>query len=898
MAQHIRVLFVDDSHEDVLLILDHLRRSDFVVSHEQVDCAEALAAALGSAEWDLILCDYSMPGFGPWQGLRLVADHGLDLPFIVISGRVDEERLVELMRAGAHDVVLKDKLSRLGPAILREIADAAARRERRQVEGALRDSEKLLKAVVDNAPAEVVLKNVDGRYELINRQVARRYGVSDEEAIGGTVHDVYPTHLADQSAAEDRKVVATGEPLISEEQFAGPDGAGTNLVVRFPIKDDAGTVVKIGVFAMDITERKQAERALRDSERRFSSLVGNIAGAIYRGANDEHWTMAYMSDAIEAISGYPAADFVGNQARSYASIIHPDDRAFVARAVADGLERKDAFTVRYRIHDAAGEVRWIWERGIGVFDDDGELLHLDGAIFDISDQHQAALALQASESRLMGILENAMEAVISTDAAGRIHLFNRGAETMFGFSANEVIGRSLEVLIPEPFKTAHRHHMDEFVRAVEVGRSPLGDRIVTGLRKDGTEFPAEVAISKQNIDGEVILTAMLHDVSARVAAESQLQQAQKMEAVGQLTGGIAHDFNNLLTIITGNLQLLKRTIQDDERQRRQVRTALQAAERGADLTQRLLAFSRQQILEPEVIEIGHLLDGLRDLLQRTLDETIEIDLKLPKDLWPADVDPSQLESAIINLAVNARDAMPEGGALTIEASNVTAAEEELEERSGDFVMLSVTDTGCGIAPEVLERVLEPFFTTKEVGKGSGLGLSMVFGFVEQSGGTLKIDSEQGRGTTVKLYLPRAADLPASTCKPAGVAETDVSGDEIILVVEDDDGVRETAVALLEDLGYRVLAAEHGPAALTVLRDRRDIDLLFTDIVMPRGMDGIALAQEVRKSLPNLKVLFTTGYNEIASFAQQAARDETAWIAKPYRDNELANKVRRVLDQVH
>jgi CheY-like chemotaxis protein len=378
-----------------------------------------------------------------------------------------------------------------------------------------------------------------------------------------------------------------------------------------------------------------------------------------------------------------------------------------------------------------------------------------------------------------------------------------------------------------------------------------------------------------------------------------LAQAQKMEAVGQLTGGIAHDFNNLLGVVVGNLQLLERSLGEQPNQARKVATAMRAAMRGADLTRRLLAFARRQILEPVVVDLNQHLKGWDDLLHRTLGDSIDVRVQRSADLWPTRVDPGQIESAILNLAINARDAMPQGGKLTIETTNrsldAAFCAEHPDLHAGDYVCISVSDTGVGIAPETLGHVFEPFFTTKEPGKGSGLGLSMVHGFAKQSGGAATIDSTVGIGTTVRIFLPRSVDAPVQNDE-TGMQKILPGGGETILLVEDDLDLRETSAAALAQLGYRVLQASDAQQALKVLAERSDVALLFTDIMIPGGMLGPALAHRARELRPNLNVLFTTGYAHGSVLANGVGVSYAEVLHKPFRAEELATRIRHLLDR--
>lgn len=400
----------------------------------------------------------------------------------------------------------------------------------------------------------------------------------------------------------------------------------------------------------------------------------------------------------------------------------------------------------------------------------------------------------------------------------------------------------------------------------------------------------------------------------RLEAEANLQQSQKMEAVGQLTGGIAHDFNNLLTVIMGNLDTIERKLAEagekDSGDRlsakltKPVQSALRGAAAAAQLTHRLLAFSRRQALEPKRVDLNRLVAGMVEILHRTLGEDIELETVLGAGVWPTFVDPHQVENVLLNLALNAKTAMPHGGHLTIETANCYLDESYVEQfgdiEAGEYVMLCVSDTGTGIAKEVIEHVFEPFFTTKPQGEGSGLGLAMVHGFVKQSGGHIRIYSEVGQGTTVKIYLPRATEAEKVAAVPAGkparpTPTPSARKDETVLVVEDNESVREYAVEVLEGLGYRVLAAGDAKEALGVLADGTPIDLLFTDVVLPGAMNGRALADQARDMRPGLRVLFTTGYTRNAIVHQGRLDPGVQLLNKPYTQHALARKIRATLD---
>jgi signal transduction histidine kinase len=415
------------------------------------------------------------------------------------------------------------------------------------------------------------------------------------------------------------------------------------------------------------------------------------------------------------------------------------------------------------------------------------------------------------------------------------------------------------------------------------------------------ESKAALTAAKQEIENYA------HELERRVEErtaelleqQQQLHQAQKMEAVGQLTGGVAHDFNNLLTIIIGNVEALSTMFDNEPRVKEFADLALKASLRGADLTRQLLAFSRQQRLQPRVINLNDLVKGVTNLLRRTIGENIEIRTELDDALWLAEVDPAQVESALVNLAVNARDAMPKGGQLTIETANRIVdgsyAAENLDVATGNYALLSVTDTGTGIPAAILNRVFDPFFTTKEVGKGTGLGLSMVYGFAKQSGGHVKIYSEEGHGTAVRLYLPRAkqAGLTASAVEEPDVARLSGNG-ECILVVEDNEDVRSLVSRHLDELGYRVVLAGNAAEALEIVESPEKLDMLFTDIVMPGKVSCEVMVKRAREVRPNLAVLLTSGFSEAAMQGTLLANNQNAMLSKPYRKQDLARKVREML----
>ena len=478
------------------------------------------------------------------------------------------------------------------------------------------------------------------------------------------------------------------------------------------------------------------------------------------------------------------------------------------------------------------------------------------------------------------------------DLDDRISYWSRGAERMFGWSAAEAVGRRLSELnlVNGPGADAARailmttgRYTATFKQRCKDGHWVTVEGRWTLVRDAGGQPSAIFGVGT--------------DVTARLELEAQLQQARRLEAIGQLTGGVAHDFNNLLTVILGNADLLAEQLADQPLLLPLAEMTRAAAERGAELTQRLLAFARRQALQPQSVDAHQLLANMDALVRRTLPANIELELVRGAGLWPALVDPGQLKAAVLNLVINARDAMPPGGKITLETSNAWIdqhyAERHTDVAPGQHVLLSVSDTGGGMSAEHLARVFEPFFTTKGVGKGTGLGLSMVYGFLKQSRGHVKLYSEPGHGTTARLYLPRADGPPEA---PAAVVRTehDFRGTASLLVVEDDPLVLRHACDVLVGLGYRVTVADTGVAALAILRERSDFDLLFTDVVMPGGLNGRQLAEAAVALHPGLKVLYTSGYTENAIVHHGRLDRGVHLLPKPYRSIDLARKVHAVL----
>jgi PAS domain S-box-containing protein len=673
-------------------------------------------------------------------------------------------------------------------------------------------------------------------------------------------------------------------------------------------RDEKGKAQRVVGVLRDISRRKQNQQEWLDVQQRWERAVRGTSDGLY------DWNLltghVWYAARFRQIVGYSDADFP-DTFNAFQNIVFDDDRARVLASIRAHLENRQPLDVRCRIKTGTGELLWCRMRGEAERNPGGRPLRLSGSISDISAQVSAEQALTRTQDFYGTVLDSLPLFIAYADRSEHVVYANRRFLEFFAlqpaddeYTIRDVVGDRRYEAIGPLVRHALQGHTSE-----QQGRF----RDHAGRRID-----MEAAFVPHRDEKGVIQGCFVaaRDVTEKKLLEAELRQSQKMEAVGRLTGGIAHDFNNLLAVIIGNTQLLSRSLRESPRLLKQADTALKAAMRGGELTRRLLAFARQQVLEPKVVDLNSLLGGMYEFLRRSLTGEIEIRQQLlgkepggrndagesESGVWPVKIDPGQLENAVLNLVINARDAMPEGGTITIATRNVVvndAAERAIADgvTPGDYVLLEVTDTGAGMSGDTLKRVFEPFFTTKDVGKGSGLGLSMVYGFVKQSEGHVSLTSEPGRGTSVHLYFPRThARAEGVSLEGGSPAEALPRGDETILVVEDNPEVRATAVDILGSLGYRLLEAANGHQALEKFMQHPDIALVFSDVMLPGGLLGTSLAARLCERRPGLKVLMTTGFSESAIMHRGLLDGSMALISKPYKVEELARRVRTILDE--
>jgi PAS domain S-box-containing protein len=670
----------------------------------------------------------------------------------------------------------------------------------------------------------------------------------------------------------------------------------------------------------DRSATEQIEQRLYASEERLrlAQAAGGVGWFEWDLATGEWECTPYVAALFGLDPATPRSSFA-----EWESAIFFDDVPKL-HAAAEYARQSGAFYVEFRVRHPDGSVHWIVGKGEIAKDESGRAQRVAGVYYDISERkalearllalneglearvtdHARQLAatakqLEETEHRFRLLIDAVTDyAIFMLDPAGNVISWNPGAERIKGYASEEILGQHFSRFYTEDDR---RRGVPQIALAAaeRTGKYEAEGR---RIRKDGSTFIASVVINAIRDPSERLLgfAKVTRDITEKKATEEQLRHAQKLEAIGQLTGGVAHDFNNLLTVVIGNVEHLGRSLPQDHQLQHLVAAALRGASRGALLTHRLLAFARRAPLAPQVVAVNKLVSSMSDLLRRTLGESIAIEAVLSGGLWPTFVDPHELENALINLAVNSRDAMPEGGKLTIETANAFLDEAYAamhpDIQPGQYVGIFVTDTGTGMSKNVIAQAFEPFFTTKEIGLGTGLGLSQVYGFAKQSEGHVTIYSEIGQGTTVRIYLPRhrggdIADdnIPEFQRVPRGRAS------ESVLIVEDDPDVRDYTVEIVGDLGYRVLSAENGASALRVLDAHPEIGLLFTDVGLPGGMDGRQLADEALRRRPGLKVLFTTGYARNAIVHQGRLDPGIQVVFKPFSYSDVATRLRRALD---
>ena len=753
-------------------------------------------------------------------------------------------------------------------------------------------------ALADLLPVMVAYLDRDLKYRFLNASLAEWLGRPRADILGQTIRE-----LLGETAWAHREpllqATLAGEPQLFVAEMDHDSRGRVAVQVQYvPWKGTGGSINGIVILVADVTEQRSAERALRESEARFKRIANSAPAMMWVTRLDR--VREFVNDHYVEFVGGPGSSREAAETLDWRTRIHPDDHDRVVAESIAGEESRQPFALegRYLRHD--GEFRWLRSVSQPRFGADGEVIGYIGVATDITLAKEAELELRRlvaertaelgqSEARFRAVFDAVLEVLVLLDPDGTIIELNRKQAVWRAVNARDGIGQKIW---DAPTLSGYPQHKPLLKRAIKTAAK--GELFVAQVIMERPGVPtAHLDVAVQPVrdrDGKVIyLLFEARDITDLRAAQEQLRQSQKMEALGQLTGGIAHDFNNLLTVVVGGLDVVTKQI-ENAKLKRYATNALTAAERGARLTGQLLAFSRVQRLEVRPIEIGPLIQNMRPLLRNVLGPGITKQFDLKDSGMPVMADPTQVEVAVLNLAINARDAMPNGGVLKFVARS-TKVEGDPELDDGDYVELCISDTGTGMAEDVASRAFEPFFTTKEIGKGTGLGLSMVYGMARQSGGTARIDTAPGHGTAIKLLFKAAGSADAS----AGASDSDETEpaeqrSASVLVVDDDPDVRGFIAEALADDGYRVRECADGQTALGEFAAERP-DLVVLDFVMP-SMSGAEVASRMLKAAPRQKILFVSGYSETNAIRRVAP--DSPILAKPFRSEALSKAVRKAL----
>ena len=748
--------------------------------------------------------------------------------------------------------------------------------------------ERLFSAAVESSDDAIVMQSLDAIITGWNPAAERLYGYSAEEAIGQPTSIIVPADRREQGK-DILERISRGEPVERFETVRlRKDGRSVEISLSLsPIRGPSGEIIGASGSARSLTEARRAERALQQQLEERRQLFDTSQDLVMIMSSRGH--IVQISPSSETILGYRPDEMIGRSGDDFIHPAHLERSREEMRELRRGGHPKLADT---RCFHKDG--REVWLSWLGNWSDQARRFFFVGR--DMTEARLAAESLRESEQLARNIVETALDAFVQTDEHNTILNWSSRAEELFGWRRDEALGKNaIDLIVADSERERVKAGLAGFLEAA-VGRRLNRRRELMVRRRDGKEFKAELSVTALKRREGTLFNVFYRDLTDKIASEERIRHAEKMEAVGQLTGGVAHDFNNILTVITGTIEILADAVAKDPRLAAITKMIDEAAGRGAELTQHLLAFARKQPLQPREIDINSLIIDTAKLLRPTLGEQIQIESVFEDESCVAVVDPNQLTTAILNLALNARDAMPDGGKLIVETGaayldELYAAVNDVP--PGHYVLIAVSDTGTGIPSHMLTRVFDPFFTSKGPGKGTGLGLSMVYGFIKQSAGHIKIYSEEGHGTTIKMYLP-PGKTPAAAAE--GVTPASIEGGhETILVVEDDRLVRDYVLAQLHSLGYVTLQAANAAEALAIVASGKLFDLLFTDVIMPGKMNGRQLADEVLKTRPDLKVVYTSGYTENAIIHHGRLDSGVLLLAKPYRKSDLARIIRRALN---
>jgi two-component system NtrC family sensor kinase len=771
--------------------------------------------------------------------------------------------------------------------------------ERKRIEEALGVERARLRTLINTIPDLVWLKDPQGVYLAGNPAFERLMGVKEEDLLGKTDYDFFPTELAEFFRGHDRNAVLAGKPTVNEEWVTFADDGHRALLetIKTPMLDHEGRLVGVLGIARDITNARRTEEALRETEANLlqSQRIAGIGHYVFE-IGTGRWSSSEVMDEIFGIdAGYP------RDVEGWLRLVHPDDRAAMGAHLRDHvLVRKQPFDKEYRIvRPSDGAIRWMHGLGRLDFDAGGSPIRMLGTIQDITESKRVEEALQESKDKVSQILDSTSEGIYGLDLFGNCTFCNPSGISMLGYhDEKDLIGSNMHERVHHTKADGSPYPKEECADRVAISKGEMIHRDKEILwRADGTSFTAEYWTHPISRGDDLIGTVVTFiDITERIALENQLLHAQKMEAVGTLAGGIAHDFNNILSAILGFTELLHMEIAADDARRENVEEILKAVKKASHLTSSLLSFSRKQVMTTSEVDLNDLIVNMGKLLVRLIGEDIEFRTELRRNAVSVLADKGQIEQVIMNLVTNARDAMPKGGTLTI-ASDLVEIDEAFCEAHGQgtpgrFALIAISDTGTGMDEETRKRIFDPFFTTKEPGKGTGLGLAMAHGIIQQHDGFIDVVSEHGRGAAFMVYLP-AREAGAGTAMDVTPNQSLEQGTETILVAEDDPALRKLSKIVLETYGYTVILAEDGEDAVAKFADHQDeINLVMLDMIMPKKT-GMEALEEIKDIRSGVKALFLSGYT--ADRIQEMTAEGVEIVMKPISPRDLVRTVRKVLE---
>jgi two-component system, cell cycle sensor histidine kinase and response regulator CckA len=892
--RELHTLIVDDNEDDAFLMVEALRRGGYEPRFVRVQTADSLGRALTEREWDVILCDHAMPGFDSRAALRIFRASGLDTPFIIVSGTLGEDIAVESLKLGADDYVLKQNIRRLVPALERSFVDAGNRRRVRAAESALRDNESFLRAILDGLSANIAVLDETGTIVMVNG-AWRSFAVDNGAAVESVCEGANYLSVCDASGTAGEQFAAVAREVIQgrvsgyemEYPCDGPDKK--RWFVARVSQVPGGTNRRVVVSHQDITARKQAEQALSHSEQRYRNLVETAFDWVWEIDAEARYT--YVSPRVRDLLGYEPAEVLG---KTPFDLMPEEEVRRVAALFSASAEKRIPFsnlenTNRHR----DGRLVVLESSGVPVFAEDGTFRGYRGMDRDVTGRKRAEEQVRI----LSRAVEQSPVSVVITDLNGTIQYTNPKFTKVTGYSAEEVLGKNPRVLKSNEMPVEHYRRLWEALAAGEDWSGEFKNR-----KKNGEIFWEFAWISpvRDAAGTPYRYIAIKEDITARRLLEDQLRQAQKMEAIGQLAGGVAHDFNNILAGMMMLVGLMQTYPDLDTRVKQGLREIEADAQRAANLTRQLLMFGRKSVLSMRVVDLNGILENLLKMLRRIIGEQVSLQFSPAPGLPRIKADIGMIEQIVMNLTVNARDAMPGGGKIVIRTAVLEVVDGDsnasLGRKPGAYACLSVSDTGQGMDDATLKRIFDPFFTTKESGKGTGLGLATVYGIVGQHDGWVTVESTPGNGSVFCVCLPVlevTEQAPAEPEKPA----PSTSGKESVLLVEDEASVRQVVAQCLRRFGYRVVEARNGQEAITFWEEyRHQFDLLFTDMVMPEGITGRDLAARLRRTRPDLKVIISSGYSAEIMRAGAPTEEGIYYLPKPFEVSTLGSAVRNCLDR--